>query len=233
MNQTKETPKQYSYQSPHDYQAGHAPGINVQHADSQSNHYSSPPGSAHPGALQAGRPSAGSTMTTPQSIPSLPPIQNPNQQASSSRPSTGNHSHSYSRSSPAGLDQQKYAPFPATPESSSKYSSTPTNRYAPSQPGQGDSLYSPLGLADIRSGIDSGLSDTMSANPYSSDAYPNVATNSNYLAPWPVYAFDWCKWPIQNQQRGNSAGKLAIGSYVEDGHNFVGLRHGTKIEHKG
>ncbi|MDI1491004.1 MAG: hypothetical protein OHK93_002209 [Ramalina farinacea] len=160
-------------------------------------------------------------MTTPQSIPSLPPMPNPNQQASSSRPSTGNHSHSYSRSSPAGLDQQKYAPFPATPESSSKYSSTPTNRYAPSQPGQGDTLYSPLGLADIRSGIDAGLSDPASANPYSSDSYPNVATNSNYLAPWPVYAFDWCKWPIQNQQRGNSAGKMAIGSYVEDGHNFI------------
>jgi WD repeat-containing protein 68 len=42
-------------------------------------------------------------------------------------------------------------------------------------------------------------------------------TMSNYLAPWVLYAFDWCKW----QPGGNSAGKVAIGSYLEDGHNFV------------
>ena len=54
---------------------------------------------------------------------------------------------------------------------------------------------------------------------YSSE--PTAPTTSNYLAPWPVYAFDWCKWPIQNQQIGDSAGKMALGSYVEDGHNFV------------
>jgi len=42
-------------------------------------------------------------------------------------------------------------------------------------------------------------------------------TPSNYLAPWALYAFDWCKW----QTHGNSAGKVAIASYLEDGHNFV------------
>ncbi|KAG7115846.1 hypothetical protein HYQ44_020260 [Verticillium longisporum] len=44
---------------------------------------------------------------------------------------------------------------------------------------------------------------------------------SNYLAPWALYAFDWCKWTPQ----GNSAGKLAVGSYLEDGHNFQALAH--------
>ena len=43
-------------------------------------------------------------------------------------------------------------------------------------------------------------------------------SNSNYLAPWPVFAFDWCKWGVPG---GNSAGKIALGSYLEDTHNFV------------
>jgi WD repeat-containing protein 68 len=45
-----------------------------------------------------------------------------------------------------------------------------------------------------------------------------VATNSNYLAPWSIYAYDWCKWAVPG---GNSAGKMAVGSYLEDNHNFV------------
>lgn len=83
-------------------------------------------------------------------------------------------------------------------------------------------MYSPLGLADIRP-VDS-AEGPQSANPYSNDGFPAFPTNSNYLAPWAVYAFDWCKWPVQQQSSGDSAGKMAIGSYVEDGHNFVRLR---------
>jgi WD repeat-containing protein 68 len=49
-------------------------------------------------------------------------------------------------------------------------------------------------------------------------ANPQPST-SNYLAPWALYAFDWCKWTPQ----GKGAGKVAIGSYLEDGHNFVCL----------
>ena len=219
MNQNKDTPRQHSYTASHDYQSGHPPEINVHHATPQGNHYSST-GSALPGALQPGRPGASASMTAPSSVPTLPPLQNPNQQSSSSRPATANHAHSYSRSSPAGLDQPKYAPFISTPENA-KYASPPSHKYTSSQTGQGDSLYSPLGLADIRPLTEGGIGDPQSANPYQSDGYPTVATNSNYLAPWPLYAFDWCKWPVQNQQLGDSAGKMAIGSYVEDGHNFV------------
>ena len=82
-------------------------------------------------------------------------------------------------------------------------------------------MYSPLALNDVRSFDETVTTDATSAGPYV-DGYSTVPTRSNYLAPWPVYAFDWCKWPIQNQQIGDSAGKMAIGSYVEDGHNFVG-----------
>ncbi|KAI4107006.1 MAG: hypothetical protein L6R37_001899 [Teloschistes peruensis] len=62
---------------------------------------------------------------------------------------------------------------------------------------------------------------TQHANPYSADANSSFSTNSNYMAPWPVYAFDWCKWPVQSQNSGDAAGKMAIGSFVEDGHNFI------------
>jgi hypothetical protein len=54
--------------------------------------------------------------------------------------------------------------------------------------------------------------------------------SSSYLAPWPIYAFDWCKW----RPHGNGSGKLAIGSYLEDGHNFVSsslISHSKETAH--
>ena len=78
----------------------------------------------------------------------------------------------------------------------------------------------PLGLADIRPRADSTLSD----GPPGTLGYElnnSQPSASNYLAPWALYAFDWCKWPPQ----GKGAGKVAIGSYLEDGHNFVGSFH--------
>ena len=134
---------------------------------------------------------------------------------------TNNQAHSYSRSSPAGMDQTKYVPFVNSPESS-KYASPPSHRYTSSQTTQGDTAYSPLGLADIRPLADSVVSDGhQGGNSFSNDGYPAFPTNSNYLAPWAIYAFDWCKWPVQQQNFSDSAGRMAIGSYVEDGHNFV------------
>lgn len=78
----------------------------------------------------------------------------------------------------------------------------------------GGSRNTPLGLADIRPRADSSLSDGFPGGYDQSSSQPGT---SNYLAPWALYAFDWCKWP----STGNSTGKLAIGSYLEDGHNFV------------
>ena len=190
-------------------------------------------GASLPGSLQSGRPGASASITAPSTVPTLPQIQNPAQrQSHSSRPSTTSQAHSYSRSSPAGMDQAKYAPFVNTPESST-YASPPNHRYSSSQTTQGDAGYSPLGLADIRPLADSiGNDGLQSGNLYSNDGYPAFPTNSNYLAPWAVYAFDWCKWPVQQQNSGESAGKMAIGSYVEDGHNFVSVKlcHNQTIE---
>ena len=188
---------------------------NSYHSNSIS-HFSS--SSALPLPLQSGnpgRPSIASTNTAPSTVPVLPPLSTQSQSqaySTPSRSSTTGHSHSYSRSSPA-------APFVNTPEDS-KFTSPPSHKYTPQTP-HGAS-YSPLGLADIRPRADSGHSDgPTSANPYSD--YSSVPTNCNYLAPWAVYAFDWCKWPVQQQGLGDGAGKMAIGSYLEDGHNFVRL----------
>jgi WD repeat-containing protein 68 len=130
-------------------------------------------------------------------------------------------SHTYSRSSPAGLGpDQKYIPFSNTPESSSKYAAgTPAQKYYPSTP-SGAASNSPLGLADIRPRANSSMNEeSMGASTFLNDG-DRAAGNSNYLAPWGVYAFDWCKWHVPN---GNNAGKMAIGSYLEDTHNFVRL----------
>ena len=178
-----------------------------------------------PGALQpgnAGRPGPlSSSHTAPSTVPNLPQISTQSQPYSApTRSTTMSHSHSHSRSSPTGLDQ-KYAPYVQTPDDS-KFTSPPPHRYTSSQTPQGAS-YSPLGLADIRPRADSGLSDgPQSANPYTTE-FSSQPTNCNYIAPWAVYAFDWCKWPVQHHGLGDSAGKMAIGSYLEDGHNFVRL----------
>lgn len=218
----KDLPRHHSYHSSHDFASGAAPGISVHQATPQGSHYSNlSTGVSLPGSLQSGRPGASASITAPSIVPTLPQIHNPNQQNSNSpRPSTAGHAHSYSRSSPAGMDTPKHSPFVNTPESA-KYASPPSHRYTSSQTIQGDSAYSPLGLADIRPLGESGLDGPQSANPYSNDGFPAFPTNSNYLAPWAVYAFDWCKWPVQQSSSGDSAGKMAIGSYVEDGHNFV------------
>ncbi|KAL8730870.1 MAG: hypothetical protein Q9166_003797 [cf. Caloplaca sp. 2 TL-2023] len=207
-------PRHHSYHASQDLSpAASAPGISIQQVAPSGGHHTA---SILPGAL---RPGASSANTAPGTVPTLPQISTQHQQyASSSRSSTASHSHSYSRSSPAGFDQQKYLPYINTPESS-KFPATPNNKYSSHTP-HGSSAYSPLGLADIRP--ESGIVDgPMSANPYSSDSNSSVPANSNYIAPWPVYAFDWCKWPVQSPSMGEPAGKMALGSYVEDGHNFI------------
>jgi len=223
-SESRELPRHHSYHTSHEYPGPPASGGNMQQSMPEGGHHASQStGSALPGALQPGRPGASASITAPSTIPTLPQVQTPSHSnASSSQPSTANHAHSYSRSSPVGLEQLKYASFGSTPESA-KYATTPNHRYTSSQTNQGgDSAYSPLGLADIRPLGESGaLEGPQSGNPYSNDGFPAFPTNSNYLAPWAVYSFDWCKWPVPHQKMGDSAGKMAIGSYVEDGHNFV------------
>ena len=215
------------YQDPsHDYPASQdagptaaqVPSINV-HSNSQPVQYGGSSGSNSnstlPGALTPGgqnRPPAVSINTAPSVLPTL--------QQSSTQPSHRSsmvNSHGHSRSSPAGLDQSMYKQYGA-PEGS-RYPTSPGAGYPP--PSAQGSKYSPLGLADIRPPGDHLLADSlMSPGLLSHNGDTQVPSNSNYVAPWPIYAIDWCKWPTS----GNSSsfgGKVALGSYLEDNHNFV------------
>ncbi|RKL20992.1 hypothetical protein BFJ70_g10428 [Fusarium oxysporum] len=130
-------------------------------------------------------------------------------------------SHSYSRSSPAaGYDGSSnyHAYTPTTPSgASSSHLMSPIDPARYNAPGSQRTISNtPLGLADIRPRADSSMSDGPGAS-MGYDANSAQPGTSNYLAPWAIYAFDWCKWPAQ----GNGAGKLAVGSYLEDGHNFI------------
>lgn len=208
----------HRYQGPPIYGGGESLSINVQPSTPQ--HPNSAAGNPMPGALQPGsmgRPGPLSNNSAPGSIPTLPQISTQLQHGPhSSRPVTMNQSHSYSRSSPTSLEQVKYKAFTHTPESA-KYDSS--GRIPIPQTPQSSS-YSPLGLADIRPRADTGLSDDMtSPGYYSGGVTQQYPTNSNYVAPWPIYASDWCKWPSRTQE--SHAGKIAIGSYLEDNHNYV------------
>ena len=216
-------PGQHQYQNPPAYGGDGAPAINLQQSTPQRSEFSNHqvannvPGALQPGPM--GRPGPLSANTAPSSIPTLPQIST-QQPTTPSRSATLNHTHSYSRSSPAGFEQQKYKPFNNNTPENSKYASPGTSNYVPQTPQT--SSYSPLGLADIRPRADTGLSD----GPTSPGIYPQngelqIPTNSSYIAPWAMYALDWCKWP--SQQSGTSAGKIAIGSYLEDSHNFVSM----------
>ncbi|KAI0158331.1 WD40 repeat-like protein [Xylariaceae sp. FL1272] len=218
----------------------HIPSGGMNHAASQmpahmSSHMSGQPssqpvnppyqGSAVPNVLQPGRPSAMGASTAPTLPTMSASIQrSPSEYSSPSKPPSLSMSHAYSRSSPAASydpSAANYAPYtPTTPggsvgPSQSQYMSPQDPKYA--APGsQRNISNTPLGLADIRPRADSSLSDSHPGT-MGYDLANSQPSTSNYLAPWTLYAFDWCKWAPQ----GKGAGKVAIGSYLEDGHNFI------------
>ncbi|KAI9774222.1 MAG: hypothetical protein M1839_001768 [Geoglossum umbratile] len=224
---------QQMYHSPQEYSAGGVPGISLQQATAQGSQYSGAPpggtvlGTLQPGGLSAGRPGPLSSNTAPASVPTMHQLgtqqQQQQQYSTPSRSGTFNN-HSHSRSSPAGFENQKYMSLSNTPNTldSPKYVPHKYTAFHGQQSPLPNSAPTgaPLGLADIRPRTDTGTSDPgANLNPYSYDGNPALPTNSNYLAPWAIYAFDWCKWPVPQQAPG--AGKVAVGSYLEDGHNFI------------
>ncbi|KAI0593650.1 WD40-repeat-containing domain protein [Biscogniauxia sp. FL1348] len=214
--------------SPRDFSAA-GPQITLEQPSSQpvnpQYQTSGVPNVLQPGPPGAARPSVVSANTAPV-LPTMSGAiqQSPSEYASPSKPPSLSMSHSYSRSSPAAPFEPSpsgYAPYtPTTPGGSaaagqSQYISPPDPKY--NAPGsQRNISNTPLGLADIRPRADSSLSD----GPPGTLGYElanSQPSTSNYLAPWALYAFDWCKWSPQ----GKGAGKVAIGSYLEDGHNFI------------
>ncbi|GAB1734988.1 hypothetical protein NU219Hw_g62t1 [Hortaea werneckii] len=228
-------PQSGGYQQESPYSAGAPPAFNLHQATPQG----SSQGSSHPtpsnmvpssivpsnagsvpGSLQPGgssRPSTqSSAYTTPSTVPSQPIQTNAQQYTQSQAPSRSNTLHSHSRSSPAGMDgSQKYIPFNQTP-TQTPLASNP-KAYNMSQAQTPAPSHSPLNLTDIRSRAISDANEGASGTG-TLFTYSETATNSNYLAPFPTYAYDWCKWPVMG---GGGAGKMAVGSYLEDPHNFI------------
>ena len=140
---------------------------------------------------------------------------------SGSRPTTMNSQHSYSLSSPAASQDQKYTPFSTTPDQS-RYGGISSSKWIPQTP-TGAPSQSPLALADIRPRTELHLPDDLSSPSAGLGADVSLPqTPSSYIAPWQVYSYDWCNWPVNG---GSGAGKMAICSYLEDPHNFVSLYH--------
>lgn len=199
---------------PGQFSSSQAPDIQFQQATPQGSGFDIPPSNSVPNVLQPGasassRPQPSAAYTAPTTIPTMQQT-NSQHYAPPSRSAVLGSSHSHSKSSPVGMDQ-KYMPFPGTPISSS------SNSRNPQTPSQGHVSYSPLGLSDIRPRATSDLMQEGAGTTTVYDASP-VQTNSSYLAPWPAYAYDWCKWPVQG---GSGCGKMAVGSYLEDPHNFI------------
>lgn len=200
------------------YSANATPNIHLQQATPQGSQFTVPSQGNVPSQLQPGgssRPGPSTAYTAPTTIPTMPQVQtNAQQYAPPSRSSTLHSSHSHSRSSPAGMDSQKYQAFSTTPSHAQTPTSSSTKYHNTSQ--TPTTSHSPLGLADIRSRA---VSDVNNEGLFGSGAtFSEFATNSNYLAPFPTYAYDWCKWPVHG---GSSGGKMAVGSYLEDPHNFI------------
>ncbi|KAJ5090612.1 hypothetical protein N7532_009296 [Penicillium argentinense] len=226
-NLSRQPPSQDYPTTPDAGAAAQVPSINVH--SSQPLQYGGNGGSSNsalPGSLTPGnqhRPPAVSVNTAPSVLPTVP--QSSTQQASHRTSMINSHGHS--RSSPAGFDQSMYKSHSGM--EGSKYPTSPGAGYPPQTP-QG-SKYSPLGLADIRPSADHLLGDALmspgSSLPYNGDN--QVPTNSNYVAPWPIYAVDWCKWPMTGSS-SSFGGKLALGSYLEDNHNYVHPNHRHSLD---
>ena len=207
------------------YSAG--PAFNVQQATpqhAQSSALGVVPSNAGlssvPGALQpaggAQRPIPSSTYSAPNTVPTMQ-IQTNAQQYTQS-PSRSGTLHSHSRSSPTGMDSaQRYIPFNQTPTQTPVTSNPKAYNLSHTHTPAGPS-HSPLNLTDIRSRAVSDANDG-AAGTTTLLNYSDAPTNSNYLAPFATYAYDWCKWPVLGG--GSGAGKMAVGSYLEDPHNFI------------
>lgn len=218
MNASGPGPSQRGTQmSPRDQQSsGAPPRIALEHATMEGSQYTNNP----PTLSSNSRPGTMGGNPAPYSVPTLQQGSSYQQDPYSTplRAATVTQSHTKSRSSPQVGYDQAYTPRTLGEGGGDSQFTSPTNqRYIP-QSQQRNVSNTPLGLADIRPRADSSLEAGLpGANPYSYDGNASIPTNSNYLAPWAIYAFDWCKWPAA----GSDAGKLAAGSYLEDGHNFV------------
>lgn len=188
-------------QSPQDIYPPQKPTdpVQIQQLSSQPSHYTS----YHPQPTQI-------TSNTTQSY--LPYSGGPS--GSSSRQDTSNSSgRSMSAHRTTGSGSIAY--------SAGDSASTSSTKYTPSSSMQGSSIAS----GDRKYNHPNSLPTYNSSTVNQSDPYAGAvgSTNGRYLAPWGIFAVDWCKWPVSPGGNGlGGFGRVAIGSYSEDSHNCVG-----------
>ncbi|KAF3909200.1 hypothetical protein ABW20_dc0101745 [Dactylellina cionopaga] len=104
--------------------------------------------------------------------------------------------------------------LPLDPSQSSSY-----RKYAP---GGGS-----MGQQDIAMVGGFGLDVQSRQGPITEAPPKEMPRGSHYFTQWTPYAIDWCKWPIYGSPSASGyagqsgVGRLAVGSYSEDGHNYV------------
>lgn len=99
--------------------------------------------------------------------------------------------------------------------------SSTTSKYTPSASMQSSSSATGERKYNHPNSLPSYSSPTVShLDPYAGTV---GSANGRYLAPWGIFAVDWCKWPVAPGGNGlGGYGRVAIGSYSEDSHNCVG-----------
>lgn len=177
--------------------------------------------------------SSSNTGSRPQPQPShtapgsIPQIINPSQQQQSSMHRTNTTSSSYSHSSkyspqlnPSASVSHRDPAGSAGGDSGRKY--THPGALTPTYPqsAQHSSSHSHSGAAHLGMGL-AGLSSPGASVREREDVIGGIGAvgNGKWMSPWSLFALDWCKW----QPTSGGYGRIAVGSYAEDSHNYVSI----------
>jgi len=179
--------------------------------------------SSQPPSNTSSRPQPHTAATAPGSVPRInDPLQQ--QQSTMHRTGTTNASlsHSSSKYSPqlntssSSVSNRDNSAISAGGDPGRKY--THPGALTPTYPStsQHSSSHSHSGPAHLGMGL-SGLTSPATSTREREETAVGAVGNGKWMSPWSLYALDWCKW----QPTNGGYGRVAIGSYAEDSHNYV------------
>lgn len=179
--------------------------------------------SSQPPSNTGSRPQLHTTTTAPGSVPRISdPLQQ--QQPTMHRTSTNtslSHSSKYSpqlNTSSSSVSNRDNSAVSAGGDPGRKY--THPGALTPTYPSssQHSSSHSHSSAAHLGMGL-SGLTSPATSTREREETAVGAVGNGKWMSPWSLYALDWCKW----QPTNGGYGRVAIGSYAEDSHNYVSL----------
>ncbi|CUS08254.1 unnamed protein product, partial [Tuber aestivum] len=164
--------------------------------------------------------------TTATALGSVPRINDPLQQQQSTmhRTSTTNaslsHSSKYSpqlNTSSSSTSNRDNSVVSAGGDPGRKY--THPGALTPTYPSstQHSSSHSHSAAAHLGMGLSGFTSPAASTREREETSAVGAVGNGKWMSPWSLYALDWCKW----QPTNGGYGRVAIGSYAEDSHNYI------------